>query len=64
VLPTAIELKKVTLKVRNYGSDILIPKYLLGYITPMEENSCLFNRISGVAILVPIMCGKYDLVTF
>jgi hypothetical protein len=55
VLHVVIKFKKAALqgKVRNYESNILIPKYLLAYITHMEENSSLFNKISGVAILVP-----------
>jgi hypothetical protein len=28
----------------------------------MEVKSCMFNKISGVAILDPVMCWKYNLI--
>jgi hypothetical protein len=34
----------------------------LGILT--EEKSCMFNDISGIAILVPILCWKWGTVTF
>jgi surface polysaccharide O-acyltransferase-like enzyme len=44
-------------------------KHLWGYITPwvgnlMEWKSRVLNEIAGMMILVPIVCWKYNLVTF
>jgi hypothetical protein len=29
-----------------------------------EVKSCVFNKISGMTILVPTICGKYNIATF
>lgn len=50
-------------------SSIVCVKHLLGYVIPCvgncaEEKPCMFNEISSMVILVPIICWKYNLVTF